>query len=131
MGIEGALENDLFHIRREHPDLDYISLIVRTGAQRLRPVVLTTVTTVLGLLPMASNLSIDFINREIIYGGQLSSFWVPLSQAIVSGLTFATLLTLVATPAMLALPHQIRHLFERLRRTKPLDGGPLEDPATA
>ena len=94
------------HIRERHPELDHIALIVRTGAQRLRPVLLTTVTTVFGLLPLASHLSIDFINRTIIYGGQLSGFWVPLAQAIVSGLTFATLLTLVATPAMLALPHQ-------------------------
>ena len=69
---------------------------------------LTTVTTVFGLLPLASNLSIDLINRTIVYGGQLSSFWVPLSQAIVSGLSFATILTLVATPAMLAIPHQLR-----------------------
>ncbi len=94
------------HIRREHPELDQISLIVRTGAQRLRPVLLTTITTVFGLLPLASHFSVDFINRSIVYGGQLSGFWVPLAQAIVSGLTFATLLTLVATPAMLALPHR-------------------------
>jgi multidrug efflux pump len=96
------------HIKREHPELNYINLIVRTGAQRLRPVMLTTVTTIFGLLPLASNLSIDLINRTIVYGGQLSSFWVPLSQAIVSGLTFATVLTLIATPAMLALPHQLK-----------------------
>ena len=76
---------------------------------------MTTVTTVFGLLPLASNLSIDLINRTVIYGGQLSSFWVPLSQAIVSGLTFATLLTLVATPAMLALPHQAQHVWERFK----------------
>ena len=103
------------HLRREHPELDYIDLIVRTGAQRLRPVMLTTVTTIFGLLPLASNYSIDLVNRTIVYGGQLSSFWVPLSQAIVSGLTFATLLTLVATPAMLALPHQIRALSRRIK----------------
>ncbi len=102
------------HQQREHPELDYISLIVRTGAQRLRPVVLTSVTTVFGLLPLASNYSIDLINREIVYGGQLSSFWVPLSQAIVSGLSFATVLTLVTTPAMLALPHQSRALGRKL-----------------
>ncbi len=93
-------------IRRRHPELDHVSLIVRTGAQRLRPVLLTTVTTVFGLLPLASHLSIDFINRTVIYGGQVSGFWVPLAQAIVAGLTFATLLTLVATPALLALPHK-------------------------
>jgi len=103
------------HIRREHPELDYVQVIVRTGAQRLRPVMLTTVTTIFGLLPLASNLSIDLINRTIAYGNQMSSFWVPLSQAIVSGLTFATLLTLVATPAMLALPHQLKFLALRLR----------------
>jgi multidrug efflux pump len=92
-----------------------VSLIVRRGAQRLRPVMLTTVTTVFGLLPLASNLSVDLINRTIVYGGQLSGFWVPLSQAIVSGLTFATVLTLVATPALLALPHQLKVLVERTR----------------
>ena len=84
------------------PELDYVSVIVRTGAQRLRPVVLTTVTTIFGLLPLASNFSIDLVNRNIIYGGQLSTFWVPLSQAIVSGLAFASILTLFATPPMLA-----------------------------
>lgn len=112
------------HLRREHPELNYVALIVRTGAQRLRPVMLTTVTTVFGLLPLASNLSVDLVNRTIVYGGQLSQFWVPLSQAIVSGLTFATLLTLIATPALLAVPHQLkaintlsrRYLRRRMRR---------------
>ena len=114
------------HLKREHPELDYISIIVRTGAQRLRPVFLTTVTTICGLLPMASNLSIDFVNRTIVHGSQLSLFWVNLAQAIVSGLALATLLTLVATPAMLALPHQTRRLFERT-------AAPVaeSDPATA
>ena len=106
------------HIRNAHPELDHIALIVRTGAQRFRPVLLTTVTTVFGLLPLASHFSIDFINRSIVYGGQLSGFWVPLAQAIVSGLTFATVLTLVATPAMLALPHRPYVLaIRRLPRT--------------
>jgi multidrug efflux pump len=104
------------HLRREHPDLNYVAIIVRTGAQRLRPVMLTTVTTVFGLLPLAANLSVDLVNRTIVYGGQLSAFWVPLSQAIVSGLTFATLLTLVATPAMLAVPHQLHAVTARIRR---------------
>ena len=103
------------HLRREHPELDYISLIVRTGAQRLRPVTLTTLTTVFGLLPLASNTSIDLANRAILYGGMLSAFWVPLAQAIVSGLTFATLLTLVVTPAMLAVPHQFSAGVNRLK----------------
>ena len=93
------------HNRRANPGADPLTLVVRSAAQRLRPVLLTAVTTVFGLLPLASHLSIDFINRTIEYGGQLSGFWVPLAQAIVSGLTVATLLTLISTPAMLALPH--------------------------
>jgi multidrug efflux pump len=103
------------HLRREHPELDYVQLIVRTGAQRLRPVMLTTITTIFGLLPLASNFSIDLVNRNIVYGGMLSSFWVPLSQAIVSGLTFSTLLTLVTTPATLALPHQLKNIYRKGR----------------
>ena len=102
------------HIRKEHPGLDYVQLIVRTGAQRLRPVMLTTITTVFGLLPLAANFSVDLVNRSIVHGSMLSEFWVPLSQAIVSGLTFSTLLTLVATPAMLALPHQIKPVMQKL-----------------
>ncbi len=104
------------HLRREHPELDYINLIVRTGAQRLRPVMLTTATTVLGLLPLASNISIDLVARKVTFASSMSMFWEPLSQAIVSGLSFATLLTLVATPAMLALPHQARNLWSKFKK---------------
>jgi multidrug efflux pump len=103
---------------KESPDIHYVDLIIRTGAQRLRPVMLTTITTVFGLMPLASNLSIDLVNRTIMYGSMLSSFWVPLSQAIVSGLTFATMLTLVTTPAMLAIPHQLKALRNRYFKSK-------------
>ena len=73
---------------------------------------LTTITTVFGLLPLASNLSIDFVNRTIEYGSMLSTSGaaVPSNR---SGLTFATSLTLVTTPAMLALPHQIKAISAR------------------
>ena len=101
-------------LKIENPNDDYLDLIVRTGAQRFRPVMLTTVTTVTGLLPLASNLSVDFINNTIIVGGDLSSFWVPLAQAIVWGLTFASLLTLVTTPALLALPYQIKSFSSKV-----------------
>ena len=101
-------------LKQERPNDSYVDVIVRTGAQRFRPVMLTTVTTVFGLLPLASNLSVDFINNSIIVGGDLSSFWVPLAQAIVWGLTFASLLTLVTTPALLALPYQIKSVSKRV-----------------
>jgi len=76
---------------------------VRAGAQRLRPVVLTSVTTALGLMPMVIGLSVDFFRREIVYGAPSTQWWTELSSAIVGGLTVATLLTLVLTPAMLML----------------------------
>ena len=93
-------------IRRENPDLDVATCVEMTGVQRFRPVMLTTITTVVGLLPLASYQSIDLINRTWVAGGQLSSYWAPLAQAIVFGLSFATVLTLLTTPAMLMLgPH--------------------------
>lgn len=96
------------YVRQRHPELPLNSIIVRATAQRLRPVLLTTATTVFGLLPLALSMSVDLINRNIKAGGQMAVFWEPLSQAIVFGLSFAALLTLVATPALLALPSYIR-----------------------
>ncbi|KGE04165.1 efflux RND transporter permease subunit [Pseudohaliea rubra] len=105
------------YVREQHPELPVQEIIVRSAAQRLRPVLLTTVTTVFGLLPLACGLSVDLINRSVTASGQMSTFWGPLSQAIVFGLTFATVLTLVATPAMLALPARLRQLLGRFRRS--------------
>ncbi|RYH03794.1 efflux RND transporter permease subunit [Salipiger sp. IMCC34102] len=76
---------------------------LRTGAQRLRPVVLTSVTTALGLLPMVIGLNIDFFNRNIVYGAPSTQYWTELSSAIAGGLIVATILTLIVTPAMLLL----------------------------
>lgn len=103
------------HVRRLHPELDIRAVIVRATAQRLRPVLLTTVTTVLGLLPLACGLSIDLLSRSVTVNGEMALFWRPLSQAIVFGLSFATLLTLIATPAMLALPTHVRELLVTYR----------------
>lgn len=79
--------------------------ILRTGALRLRPVFLTQITTVLGLIPMMFQVNIDFITREISTGAPSTQWWVQLSTAIVFGLTFATILTLVFTPCALMLRH--------------------------
>ncbi len=77
--------------------------ILRTGAQRLRPVLLTTATTILGLLPMVFQTNIDFIHRDISFGAPSTQWWAQLAIAISGGLAFATLLTLVLTPCLLAL----------------------------
>lgn len=76
---------------------------LRTGAQRLRPVILTSVTTALGLMPMVIGLNLNFFTREIIYGAPSTQWWTELSSAIAGGLVIATVLTLVVTPAILML----------------------------
>lgn len=82
---------------------------LRAGAQRLRPVVLTSLTTALGLIPMVIGLSINFFDRTIIYGAPSTQWWTELSSAIAGGLIFATILTLIVTPAMLVLASRKSH----------------------
>jgi multidrug efflux pump len=89
--------------------------ILRTGAQRLRPVMLTTVTTILGLLPMTMQINIDFVTRHVSQGAPSTQWWVQLSTAIVFGLAFATLLTLVVTPCWLQMRD---NLSRRSKRTQ-------------
>ena len=83
--------------------MDPYEAVLRTGAQRLRPVMLTAVTTVFGLLPMVLQANIDFISREVAVGAPSGQWWVQLSTAVVFGLSFATVLTLVVIPSLLAL----------------------------
>ncbi|UWZ99077.1 efflux RND transporter permease subunit [Vibrio splendidus] len=83
--------------------LDKRDAILRTGVQRLRPVMLTTVTTILGLLPMVLEMNIDLINQKIEFGAPSTQWWSQLATAIAGGLAFATVLTLVLTPCLLML----------------------------
>jgi multidrug efflux pump len=89
--------------------------IIRTCAQRLRPVMLTTVTTVLGLMPMAMALNVDLLNREIYTGGPGTQWWKQMASSITGGLAFATILTLLLTPALLMIQANISNRL-RLRR---------------
>jgi len=77
--------------------------ILRTGAQRIRPVLLTTVTTIFGLMPMVLKVNLDFFTRSIEFGAPSTQWWAQLATAIAGGLTFATLLTLVLTPCLLMI----------------------------
>lgn len=81
--------------------------VLKTSAQRLRPIMLTTITTILGLIPMALTINVNFIDRIVTYGGITAIWWVQLSTAVISGLAFSTVLTLVLIPALLALPSNI------------------------
>ena len=89
--------------------------VIRTATQRLRPVLLTTVTTVCGLLPMAFQLNVNFFTREVLSGGPVAIWWVELATAVVFGLAFATLITLILTPALLVLPHHLRSRMPHYR----------------
>lgn len=87
--------------------------IMLTGAQRLRPVLLTTITTMLGLLPMAFNIGLDFINRSVVIGAPANMLWVQLSVSIVFGLGFATILTLIVTPSALMVRANVSAWWQR------------------
>jgi multidrug efflux pump len=75
--------------------------IIETCRERARPVVLTAVTAILGVLPIAFGVNLDFLLREVAVGAPSTQWWVSLSTAIVFGLGFATILTLIVTPAAL------------------------------
>ena len=111
---------DTFNVlRRDHSEWSLQEVIVHTGVQRLRPVFLTTFTTGFGLLPLAMNISIDLVGAELEIGGPIASQWAGLASTIVFGLSFATILTLVVTPAMLALPDRLRSMIRSTPQVLP------------
>ena len=96
------------HLRVNQPHLSLVEMAVRTGAQRLRPVCLTVITAGLGLVPLALGISVDLLGREITTRGMVAQYWKPLAAALVYGLTFATILTLVITPMMMIIPERLK-----------------------
>ena len=96
------------HLRMVNAELSAAEAVFEAAKSRFRPVMLTTVTTIVGLLPLATGFSLDMVNRKIEVGGMVASWWQPLASAIVNGLFFSTIMTLLLTPAMLLLPGIIR-----------------------
>ncbi len=106
---------DTYNLVRDRVD-SAIDAALITGAQRLRPVMLTTITTILGLMPMVLGININLITRSVDVGGPSSQWWTQLASTVAGGLGFATLLTLVLTPCLLVLGERLSHWFAGLRR---------------
>ena len=96
------------------PNRKAIEAIIEGGTARLRPVILTAITTILGLIPLAIGLNIDFFalfsdwDPQIYIGGDNVSFWGPLAKTVIFGLSFATFLTLFIVPATFLITYQIK-----------------------
>jgi len=103
--------------------------LVRAGITRFRPVILTAITTVLGLVPLAIGLNFDFLGLytrlapDLYWGGEQASWWGPMAIAVIAGLTFATFLTLILVPVMYSLLDDLEVFVARVFR-------PAEQPVT-
>lgn len=113
---------DTYFIFRKKPISTY-EAILRTGVERLRPVFLTTATTVLGLVPMALQIGVDFFDRSIELGSPALAFWRHLAAAIIWGLIFATALTLIVTPAALMAQRNFITWFDGLKNRNNASAG--------
>ncbi len=108
--------------------------LVQAGMTRFRPVVLTAITTVLGLIPMAVGVSVDFrklfagdLDRALIIGSQSATWWGPMAVAIIAGLAVATVLTLVMVPTLYSIFDDFSRLRARLFQKRAVAGG-IEEP---
>ena len=111
-------------LRREGAAL--LEAVSRAGLVRFRPVLMTAITTVLGMLPMAVGVNIDFRALRIDVGSQSGEWWGPMAQAVVFGLLLATLLTLVMVPVMYLLQERLVNWIARWRKP---DGAAAESEA--
>lgn len=96
----------------------YRDAIVEAGLTRFRPVLLTAITTVLGLIPMATGVSFDFINFRLDMGSETSQWWGPMAVAVIFGLAIATMLTLVVVPVLCSLQESIKLRSEARKKAK-------------
>jgi multidrug efflux pump subunit AcrB len=111
-----GLEDDL-------PIEEAVPCIIQAGRTRMRPVLLTAITTILGLVPMAMGLNINFntllsrFDPQVYFGGDNALFWGPLAWTVIFGLAFATFLTLVVVPAMYLVGNRVKlRIKERFKK---------------
>ena len=96
----------------------YRDALVEAGLTRFRPVLLTAITTVLGLIPMATGVSFDFINFRIDTGSETSQWWGPMAVAVIFGLAVSTILTLVVVPCLCSLQETLKERAEAKKARK-------------
>jgi multidrug efflux pump len=128
VGHNIVLVDTFYQLRRSGHEAD--DAAVRAAAQRFRPVMLTTVVTVVGLLPLMFQLHPDFAAAVVEHKAPGSDWWVQLSGAVIWGLGFSTMLTLMVTPVLLAAPKVMSARIRSLRRSgrKALGLRPARDP---
>ena len=113
---------DTYNVLRARGAAAY-EAVLRTCAVRLRPVLLTTVTTIIGLMPMVLGVNIDLINRDVSIGAPSSQWWTQLASSVAGGLAFATILTLFMTPSLLLIQANVSARLAERRRER-LEGVP-------
>jgi multidrug efflux pump subunit AcrB len=115
---------------QSHNDLtldEIKEVIIESGKSRLRPVLLTALTAVLGLIPLAIGLNFDFFtlvtdfNPHFFLGGDNVIFWGPLAWTIIFGLTYATVLTLVMVPVMFYLVKRTKYWLRDRREVRAIE----------
>ncbi len=109
---------DTYNVLRNRGERPF-DAILRTCAVRLRPVLLTTVTTIVGLMPMVFGVNIDLIGREVSVGAPSSQWWTQLASSVAGGLAFATVLTLVLTPSLLMVQANVVARLKERRSMSP------------
>jgi len=100
-------------LRREGMPPEQAAIV--TVGQRIRPILLTTGTTILGLIPMMFMMNVRFFPASISFGGASSEWWVQLATAVVFGLGFSTLMILLITPVWLLVPTYCGRWWQRVR----------------
>ncbi|MDE2980050.1 MAG: efflux RND transporter permease subunit [Gemmatimonadota bacterium] len=124
---------DYIDVLRERDGMDRREALVQGGKTRLRPVLLTALTTALGLIPLAIGLNFDFFGLfsslapELFWGGEQAAWWGPMAVAVIVGIIFATFLTLILVPVLYSVVDDLARLFKRREATVPEEGDPAVD----
>ena len=111
---------DYIGVLQKRDGLSRFDAILKGGLTRFRPVILTAITTVLGLFPLAIGLNFDYIGLftglapDLFWGGEQASWWGPIAIAVIAGLSFATFLTLMLVPVMYSLSGDLDALLRRV-----------------